>query len=160
MADHGSNPDLWVATAGPCQPLIAVFYSQKFLSQNFAFLGICLKHLLLANCVIVDQAVVQLNCSAHLRWASYNFLVQSYCFVIIVQQLLVSKMSILMKLVDLWLEYTNETFFSENNTIIQIHLCTVVKYASVKEDFCRNFGPLGNNYFFKCEEKLRHFQLF
>jgi len=58
----------------------------EFLSQNFALLAVLLKHLLLANCVIVDQAVVQLNCSAHLSWASYDFLFQSNCFVIIVQQ--------------------------------------------------------------------------
>jgi len=39
-----------------------------------------------------------------------------------------------------------------------------MKDAGVREEFCRNFGPLGNNYYFfcgkstKCEEKLRHFQ--
>jgi len=86
MADRGPNPDLWMATAEPCQPLTGVFYSQKFLFQNFALLAVLLKHLLLANCVIVDQAVVQLNCSEHLSCASCKFLVQSNCFVIIVQQ--------------------------------------------------------------------------
>jgi len=54
MADRGPNPDLWMATAGPRQPLKGVFYTQKFLSQNFAFLVVLLMHLLLANCVIVD----------------------------------------------------------------------------------------------------------
>jgi len=58
----------------------------EFLSQNFAALAVLLKHLLLANCVIVDQAIVQLNCSAHLSWASYDFLVQSNCFVMIFQR--------------------------------------------------------------------------
>jgi len=74
-----------MATPGPRQPLKGGFYTQKFLSQNFSLLLVLLKHLLLAKCVIVNQAVVQLNCSAHLSWASYNFLVQSNCFVIIVQ---------------------------------------------------------------------------
>jgi len=69
MADRGPNPDLWTATAGPRQPLKGVFCTQKFLSQIFALLAVLLKHLPLANCVIVDQAVVQLNCSAHLSWA-------------------------------------------------------------------------------------------
>ena len=110
MADRGPNPDLWMATAGPRQPLKPVFYTQKFSSQNFALLAVLLKHLLLANCVIVDQAVVQLNCCAHLSWASYNFLVRSICFVIIVQQELVTTMSILMKIVDSRLEYSHETF--------------------------------------------------
>ena len=86
MVDRGPNPDLWMATAGPHQPLKCVFYTQKFLSPNFALLAVLTKHLLLDNCVIVDQAVVQLNCSAHLSWASYDFLVQSNCFVVIVQQ--------------------------------------------------------------------------
>jgi len=86
MADRGPNPNLWMATAGPRQPLKGVFCTQKFLYQNFTLLAVLLKHLLLANCVIVDQAVVQLYCSAHLSWASYDFLVQSNCFVIIAQQ--------------------------------------------------------------------------
>jgi len=30
MADRGANPDLWMATAGPRQPLTGVFYTQKF----------------------------------------------------------------------------------------------------------------------------------
>jgi len=54
MADRGPNPDLWMAKAGPRQLLKGVFYTQKFLSRNFAFLVVLLKHLLLANCVIVD----------------------------------------------------------------------------------------------------------
>ena len=54
MADRDQNPDLWMATAGPRQPLKGVFYTQKFLSQNFVLLAVHLKHLLLANCVIVD----------------------------------------------------------------------------------------------------------
>jgi len=54
MADRGPNPDLWVATAGPRQPLKGVFYTQKFLSQNFALLVVLLKHLLLANRLVVD----------------------------------------------------------------------------------------------------------
>jgi len=41
-------------------------------------------------------------------------------------------MSILVKIVDSRLEYSNETF-SENNTIIQIYLCTVMKDANDKE---------------------------
>jgi len=86
MADRGPNPDLWMATAGPRPPLKCVFYTQMFLYLNFALLAVLLKYLLLANCVIVDQAVVQLNCSAHLSWTSYDFLVQSNCFAIIVQQ--------------------------------------------------------------------------
>jgi len=84
MADRGPNPDLCMVTAGPRQPLKGVLYTLKFLSQNFAFLAVLLKHLLLANCVIVDQAVVQLNWIAHLTSASYDFLVRSNCFVIIV----------------------------------------------------------------------------
>ena len=86
MVDRGPNPDLWMATAGPRQPLEGVLYTQKYLSQNFSLLAVLLKHLHLANCVIVDQADVQLNCSAQLSWASYDFLVQNNCFVIIVQQ--------------------------------------------------------------------------
>jgi len=79
MEDRGPNPDLWMATAGPRQPLKGVFYTQNFLSQIFALLTVILKHLLLANCVIVDQAVVQLNCSAHSSVAnpSYNEYIKS-----------------------------------------------------------------------------------
>jgi len=54
MADHDPNPGLWMATAGPRQPLKGVLLTQKFLSQNFALLVVLLKHLLLANCVIVN----------------------------------------------------------------------------------------------------------
>ena len=85
MADRGPNPDLGMATAGPRQPLKGVFYIQKFYFQNFPLLAVLLNHLFLANCVIVDQAIVQLNYNAHLSWVSYAFLVQSNCFVIIVQ---------------------------------------------------------------------------
>jgi len=73
MADRGLNLDFWMATARPRQRLKGVFYTHKFLSQNFALLAVLLKHLLLANCVIVDQAVVQLNCNAHLSWAAMIF---------------------------------------------------------------------------------------
>jgi len=38
-------------------------------------------------------------------------------------------MSILVKIVDSRLEYSNETFLSENSSIIQIDLCTVLKDA-------------------------------
>jgi len=38
-------------------------------------------------------------------------------------------MSIPVKIVDLRLEYSNETFLSANKTIIQIYLCTVMKDA-------------------------------
>jgi len=37
MADRGPNPDLWMATAGPRQPLKDVVYTQKFLSKNLRF---------------------------------------------------------------------------------------------------------------------------
>jgi len=70
MADRGPNPNLWMVTAGPRQPLKGVFFTQKFLSQNFSLLAAFPKHLLLANCVIVDQAVVQLNCSEQLSFGS------------------------------------------------------------------------------------------
>jgi len=83
MVDCGLNPELCMAMARLRQPLKGAFYTQKFLYQNFALLAILLKHLLFANCVIVDQAVVQLNYGAYLSWASYDFLVQSRCFVII-----------------------------------------------------------------------------
>jgi len=39
MTDRGSNPGLWMATVGPHQPLKGVFYTQKFLSQNFCAFG-------------------------------------------------------------------------------------------------------------------------
>jgi len=109
MADRRPNPDLWMARAGPRQPLKGVFYTQMFLSQNFTILAILLMHLLLANCVIVDQAVIQLNCSAHLSWASkLRFLID--CFDIGVQQYFVTTMPILVKIVDSRPEYSNETF--------------------------------------------------
>jgi len=38
MATRCPNPELWMATGGPRQPLKGVFYTQKFLSQNFALL--------------------------------------------------------------------------------------------------------------------------
>jgi len=40
MADRGPKPELWMATAGPRQPLKDVFYTQKFLSQTFALLAV------------------------------------------------------------------------------------------------------------------------
>jgi len=39
MADRGPNPDLWMVTTGPRQPLKSVLYIQKFLSQNVALLA-------------------------------------------------------------------------------------------------------------------------
>jgi len=74
--------------------------------------------------VIVDQAVVQLHCSAHLGWASYAYLVQNTCFVITVQQQLVNTMSILEKILVSRLENSNETCsFREkcNYTILLVH---------------------------------------
>jgi len=44
MADCGPNPDLWMVTAGPRQPLKGVLYIQKFLSKNVALLAVLLKH--------------------------------------------------------------------------------------------------------------------
>lgn len=44
MVDRSPNPDLWMVTAGPCQPFKCVFYTQKLLSQNFALLGVLQKH--------------------------------------------------------------------------------------------------------------------
>jgi len=85
MAELGPNSDLWMVTARPRQPLKGVFYIQSFYPK-ISLLAVLLKHLLLANCVIVNKAVVQLNCSAHLSWESYDFLVKSNCFVLIVQQ--------------------------------------------------------------------------
>jgi len=51
---------------------------QKFLSQNFALLAVLPKHLLLANCVTVDQAVFCFSAKLQRtpEWASYAFLVQ------------------------------------------------------------------------------------
>ena len=43
MADRGPNLDLWMATAGPRQPLKGVFYARKFLTKNFALLAVRLK---------------------------------------------------------------------------------------------------------------------
>jgi len=45
MADRGPNPDLWMLTDGPCQPLKGVFYTQTFLSQNLALLAFTSKAL-------------------------------------------------------------------------------------------------------------------
>jgi len=50
MADLGPNPDLWMLTAGPRQPLKSLFYTQRFLSQNIALLAVLLKQLL-DNCI-------------------------------------------------------------------------------------------------------------
>jgi len=44
MADRGPNPDLWMVTAGPRQPLKGVLYILKFLSQNVVLLAVLLKH--------------------------------------------------------------------------------------------------------------------
>jgi len=37
MVDCGPNQDLWIVTAGPCQPLKGVFYTQKFYPKFCAF---------------------------------------------------------------------------------------------------------------------------
>jgi len=50
MADRGTNPDLWMVTGGPRQPLKGLFYTQKCLSKNLALLAVLLKQLL-ANCM-------------------------------------------------------------------------------------------------------------
>jgi len=50
-------------------------------------------------------------------------------------------MSILVEIVYSRLEDSDKTFFFENNTIIQIYLCTIMKDAWVKEAFCRDFCP-------------------
>jgi len=127
-----------MATAGTRQPLKCVFYTQKFLSQNFALLAVLLKHLLLVNCAIVDQAVVQLNFSARLSWASYDFLVQSNCFVIIVQLQLVTAMSILVKIVDSRLEYSNETFsFRKQYNYTNLFVHSYERYLSKRRVFPR-----------------------
>jgi len=44
MAVCGLNPDLWVMTAGPRQPLKGVIYIQKILAQTVALLAMFLKH--------------------------------------------------------------------------------------------------------------------
>jgi len=51
-----------------------VYSIPSFYLEIFVLLTVLLKHLLLANCVIVDQAVVQLNSSAQSSVAnsSYN----------------------------------------------------------------------------------------
>jgi len=41
-----------------------------------------------------------------------------------------------------------EHFLSENNALIQIYLCTVMKNASVKEEFCRDLALLERICFF------------
>jgi len=51
-------------------------------------------------------------------------------------------MSILAEIVDSRLENSDETFPSENNVIIQIDLCTIMKDAWVGEEFCRDFCPV------------------
>jgi len=35
-----------------------------------------------------------------------------------------------------------EPFLSENNALIQIYLCTIMKDAGVKEEFCRYLALL------------------
>ena len=37
MAVRDQNPDLWMATAGPRQPLKGVFYTQKFYPKILCF---------------------------------------------------------------------------------------------------------------------------
>jgi len=37
MADRGPNPDLWIATAGPRQPLKGLFYTQSFYPKTLRF---------------------------------------------------------------------------------------------------------------------------
>jgi len=73
-------------------------------------------------------------------------------------------MSILVKIVDSRLEYSNETFFFRkqyNYTNLFVHS---YERCLSSEEFCRDFGPLGNNFFCekstRCEEKLWHLQLF
>jgi len=63
MADHGPNPDLWILTAGPGQPLKGLLYTQKFLSQNLALLAVLLNQLL-DNCISDCQSSC---CSAILQ---------------------------------------------------------------------------------------------
>jgi len=83
MADRGPNPNLWMVTAGPCQPLKGVFYIQTFYPKILRFWSYFYSiNSSLTVLVIVDQAIVQLHYSAHLRWSCYVHLVQSNCFVI------------------------------------------------------------------------------
>jgi len=66
------------------------------------------------------------NCSVHLSWVSYDFLVQSNCFVTIVQKQLVTTVSIPVKIVDSRQEYSNETFSFRkqyNYTNLFVHSC-------------------------------------
>jgi len=37
MVDRGQNPDLWMVTAGPCQPLKVAFYTQTFYPKILRF---------------------------------------------------------------------------------------------------------------------------
>jgi len=50
MADRGPNPDLWIVTGGPRQPLKGLFYTRKCLSQNLALWAVLLKQLIV-NCM-------------------------------------------------------------------------------------------------------------
>jgi len=38
MSDRGPNPDLWMVTAGPLQPLKSVFYTKSF-NPKFCVFG-------------------------------------------------------------------------------------------------------------------------
>ena len=44
MADRGPNPDLWMVTAGPCQPLEGILYPDVFIPKSCA-LGLTSKAL-------------------------------------------------------------------------------------------------------------------
>jgi len=81
MVDRGPNPDLWMATDGPCQPPKGLFYTQKCSSQNLVLLAVLLKQLL-ANCMSDCQSSC---CSAILQHTELDLLsLSGYCFVIIV----------------------------------------------------------------------------
>jgi len=110
MADRGPNPDLWLVTAGPRQSLKGVFYTKSFYPKSFAF-GRTSKAQLLAICISDSQSncCSAVYCSARLRWACYVYSVASNCFVIIVQEYLVTTMFILVKM-DSRLENNCETF--------------------------------------------------
>jgi len=82
MADRGPNPNLWMATTGPCQLLKGVFYIQKFLSQNFSLLAVLLKHFTprqLCDCRS-SCCSAKLQCTPEL--GKLRFLVESNCFLI------------------------------------------------------------------------------
>jgi len=39
-------------------------------------------------------------------------------------------------------------FISEKNAIIQIYMYTIMNDAWVREEFCKDFGPLGKSFCF------------